>query len=83
MELIRSALKRAIAADFRSPRRIALDCKMNPKSIYKVLNDEQVAGHVYESLVLNLKIKLKVRNASQKRDLQKKRENLRKAVENL
>ena len=81
MELIREAIKRAIESDHRSPRRIALECKMNPKSIYKVLNGEQVAGHVYESLVLNLKIRVRPRTRDQKRDMDKKRKSLRKALE--
>lgn len=81
MELIREAIKKAVKNDHRSPRRIALDCKMNPKSIYKVLNGEQVAGHVYESLVLNLRIRVRPRTRDQRRDMKKKRESLRKVLE--
>lgn len=81
MELIREAIKRAIESDHRSPRRIALECKMNPKSVYKVINGEQVAGHVYESLVLNLKIRVRPRTRDQKRDMDKKRKSLQKVLE--
>jgi len=81
MELIRNAITKAIENDHRSPRRIALDCKMNPKSVYKVLNGDQVAGHVYESLVLNLKIRVRPRTRDQKRDMEKKRKILRKVLE--
>ena len=82
MEILRTAVKKAIEQDHRTPRQIALDCKMNPKSIYKVINGEQVAGHIYESLVLNLRMKIRPRTPTEKRKLQEKRRKLRKAVEN-
>jgi hypothetical protein len=81
MELIRQALIAAIESDPRSPRQIAKDCKINEKSIYKVTGGQQVAGHIYESLALNLRLKIRPRYGFEKVRMEKKRRNLLKVLE--
>jgi len=81
MELIRHALIAAIEKDPRSPRQIAKDCKINEKSIYKVTGGQQVAGHIYESLALNLRLKIRPRYGFEKVRLEKKRRKLQNLLE--
>lgn len=81
MELIRHALIAAIEKDPRSPRQIAKDCKINEKSIYKVTGGHQVAGHIYESLALNLRLKIRPRYGFEKVRLEKKRRKLQNLLE--
>ena len=80
MEKIRKAIIQAINRDPRSARQIAVDCRMNHKSIYKVINGEQVAGATYESLALALDLIVRPRTENEKQTRKTKRAELAKQI---
>ncbi len=80
MEKIRKAIIQAINRDPRSARQIAVDCRMNHKSIYKVINGEQVNGSTYESLALALDLIVRPRTETEKEQRETKRAEIKKML---